>query len=165
LPARRFAPYRQSVGAELFLTVLYQPSGSSLAIVRTRRVGVLRRQPIFDADNGLTRVVGDPLQHRILHVRAAQHPAAAVEMQINPARLRRCDHPQGDFVAVLARDGQISRPARHHRGRERAFAAPARGPESLGADDPPLRLVGQQLDHLNIQFRRFGIDRRFAEQS
>ena len=126
---------------------------------------MFRRQPIFDADNGLTRIVGDPLQHRILHVRAAQHPAAAVEMQINPARLRWCDYPQGNFVAVLAGDRQSSRPARHHRGRERAFAAPARGAEGLGADDPPVRLVGQQLDHLSIQFRRSGIYRRFAEQN
>ena len=126
---------------------------------------MFRRQPIFDADNGLTRIVGDPLQHRILHVRAAQHPAAAVEMQINPARLRWCDYPQGNFVAVLAGDRQSSRPARHHRGREWAFAAPARGTESLGTDDPSVRLVGQQLDHLSIQFGRFGIDRRFAEQS
>jgi len=86
-------------------------------------------------------------------------------MQINPARLRRCDYPQGNFVAVLAGDRQSSRPARHHRGRERAFAAPARGAEGLGADDPPVRLVGQQLDHLSIQFRRFGVYRRFAEQS
>ena len=31
--------------------------------------------------------------------------------------------------------------------------------------DPPVRLVGQQLDHLGVQFRRFGIYRRFAEQS
>jgi hypothetical protein len=54
----------------------YQPSGSSLAIVRTRWIGVFRRQPIFDADDGLTRIVGDPLQHLILYVRADKHPAA-----------------------------------------------------------------------------------------
>ncbi len=93
-----------------------------------------------------------------------EHPAAAVEMQINSARLRRCDHAQGDFVAVLAGDRQGSRPARHHRGRERPFAAPPRGPHGLGADDPPLRLAGQQLDHLRVQFRRLGVDRRVAEQ-
>src|SRR6202040_1716227 len=68
MPTRRLAAYRQSLGAELPLAVLYQPGGSSLAIVRTRWIRVFRRQPVFDSDNSLTRIVGDPLQHRILHV-------------------------------------------------------------------------------------------------
>ena len=50
----------QSVGAELLLAVLHQPCGS-----RTRQVGVFRCQPIFHADNGLTRVVSDPLLNAI----------------------------------------------------------------------------------------------------
>jgi len=79
--------------------------------------------------------------------------------------LRRCDHPQRELVAVLSGDGQGSRPARHHRSRERPLAAPARRPEGLGADEPPIRLARQQLDHLGVQFCRFGIYRRFAEQT
>jgi hypothetical protein len=62
---------------------------------------VLRRKPIFDGDNGLTRVIDDPLQHRILHIRTAEHPAATMKMQIYPAWLRRCDYPQRDLVAVV----------------------------------------------------------------
>ena len=37
-------------------------------------------------DDRLTGVVGDPFEHRVLHVGAAEHPAATVEMQINAAR-------------------------------------------------------------------------------
>ena len=49
---------------------------------------MLRRQAVFDGDDRLAGIVGDPLQHRVLHVGAAEHPAAAVEMQIDAARLR-----------------------------------------------------------------------------
>lgn len=34
----------------------------------------------------------------------------------------------------------------------------------LGADDSPLRLAGQLLDHLRVQFRRLGVDRRVTKQ-
>src|SRR5260370_7124408 len=42
--------------------------------------GVFRCQPIFHADNGLTRVVGDPLQHRIL-----PHGGPRVRIRLPPA--------------------------------------------------------------------------------
>ena len=57
----------------------------------------LAPQLILDRDNGLAGVVGDPFQHRILHIRTAQHPSAAVQVQINATHLPRsgcrCDHP------------------------------------------------------------------------
>src|SRR3984893_3085021 len=87
---------------------------------------MLRCQAILDGDNGLSCVVGDPLQHRILQVRAAKYPTATMEMQIYPARLRRCDYAQGDLVAVLAGDGHGSRPFREHGGGERTVAPPTR---------------------------------------
>ena len=65
----------QSVGAELLLAVLHQPCGS-----RTRHVEVFRCQPIFHADNGLTRVVSDPLQHRIL-----PHGGPRIRIHLPPA--------------------------------------------------------------------------------
>jgi hypothetical protein len=79
--ARGFAADCQRVGAELLPAVLHQPKRRSFTIVGTRRVGMFGCQTVFHGDNGLTRVVGDPLQQRILQVGAAQHPAAAMEMQ------------------------------------------------------------------------------------
>jgi hypothetical protein len=58
-----------------------------------------------------------------------------------------------------------SRPAGHHRGREQPFAAAPRGAGGLGPDNPPIPLVGEQLDNLSIQSRRFSIYRCFVEQS
>jgi hypothetical protein len=39
---------------------------------------MFRCQPILDRDDSLAGIVGDPFQHRVLQVGAAQHPAAAV---------------------------------------------------------------------------------------
>jgi len=80
MTASRLAADRQNVGAELLLAVLHQPGGSSLAIVRARGIRMFRCQTIFRGDDGLTRVVGDSFQHRILHVSTAKYPAAAMEM-------------------------------------------------------------------------------------
>ena len=124
---------------------------------------MLRCQTIFDGDNGLTCVVGDPLQHRILHVCAAKYPTATMEMQIYPARLRRCDYAQGDLVAVLAGDGHGSRPFGEHGGGERTVTPPTRCPGRLSTNDPSFRLAGQQLNHLRVQVRSVGVDRRIVE--
>jgi len=39
-----------------------------------------------------------------------------------------------------------------------------RGACMLRAHDPPLRLAGQLLGNLRVQFRCIGVDRRVAEQ-
>jgi hypothetical protein len=82
----RLAADRQHLGAELSLAVFDEPSRGRLAIIGTRRIRIFRGQPVFRSDNRLPGVVGDPFQHRILHIGAAEHPAAAVQMQVNPAR-------------------------------------------------------------------------------
>ena len=140
-PPADFTSDRQNVGTKLFLGVPQQPDRGSFAIIRTRRVGMFRCQAIFDGDNGLTRVVGDPLQHRILHVRAAKYPAATMQMQINSPRLRRCDYAQGDLVALLP-DGHGSRPIREHGRGKRTLAPPTRCPRLLSTHNPPFRLAG-----------------------
>jgi hypothetical protein len=45
---------------------------------------VLRCQAIFDGDNGLACIVGNPLQHWILHIGTTKHPAAAEKVQVDP---------------------------------------------------------------------------------
>ena len=107
MAAGRFAADRQCVGAELGFRMARQPHRGRFAIVRTRRVGVLWRQPVFHADHRQAGVVGDPLQHRVLHVGGAEHPAAAVDVQIDAARMVRGDDTQRDLVAVLAGDCRV----------------------------------------------------------
>src|ERR1700730_3706979 len=103
---------------------------------------MLRCQAILDGDNGLSCVVGDPLQHRILQVRAAKYPAATMQMQINSPRLRRCDYAQGDFIPLLSSDGNGSRPIREHGRGKRTLAPPTRCPRLLSTYNPPFRLAG-----------------------
>jgi hypothetical protein len=88
-----------------FLPFFTSQAAGKLTMIGARRM--LGRQTIFDGDDGLTRIVDDPFQHRILHVGAPEHPAAAVEMQINPARPVRGDRSQRDFVTVLADDRSV----------------------------------------------------------
>jgi hypothetical protein len=103
---------------------------------------MFRCQAILDGDNGLTCVVGDPFQHRILHVRPAKYPAATMQMEINSPRLPRCHYVQGDLVALLAGDGNSSRPIREHGRWKRTLASPTRCPRLLSTYNPPFRLAG-----------------------
>ena len=75
---------------------------AALAIVRTRRVWMFRRKPVFDADNGLAGVVGDPLKHRILQVGAPEHPAAAVETIPSAAYTGSRGRGPGSLTLLLA---------------------------------------------------------------
>src|ERR1700726_3830491 len=142
MPTCGFAAEGQGFGAEFLLAGFDEPGGGCLAIVWTRRIGMFRCQAIFDGDNGLSCVVGDPFQHPILHVRTAKYPAATMQMQINPARLRRCDYAQGDLVALFPGDGNGSRPIRENRCGKRTLAPPTRCPRLLSTYNPPFRLAG-----------------------
>jgi hypothetical protein len=84
---RNLCPALFTVGAKdaLLDDTLFM-RGGRFAIIRPCRVRMFRCQAIFDGDNGLARIVGDPLQHRILHVGATKRPTAAVEMQVDPPR-------------------------------------------------------------------------------
>lgn len=103
----RFASDRQHVGPEFPDGILHHPDRGGFAIVRPGWVGMLRRQAILHADDRETGVVGDPLQHRILQVGRAQHPASAMEVQIDPARRVRRDDPKRN--PVPARAGDLNR--------------------------------------------------------
>src|SRR5262249_54280459 len=80
MSAGRLAADSQDIAAKLLFAVLYEPGGSGLAIIRSGRIRMFGRQSIFGGNDGLTRVVGDPFKHRVLHVGAAEYPTAAVEM-------------------------------------------------------------------------------------
>ena len=113
-----------AIDPETFLAVLNEPGSCRFAIVRSCWVRMFRCQPIFDGDDSLPCVVGDPLQHRILHVGAAKHPAATMEMQVDPPRgVRWHNNAQGNLVSVVARNGDGSRPIREHGCGERPLAA------------------------------------------
>jgi hypothetical protein len=152
------------LGAKFPTAVFYQPERSGFAIVRTVGIGVLWREPILDRDHRLSGVIGDPLQHRALHVGAAEYPSAAMQVQIDATWAFRPDYSQRDEVTILAIDGDAAGPRRYDRGRKRPFAAPSHHPHCFGAGDPPLRLAFQQLDHLCVLPRRLRIDRRVRKQ-
>ena len=92
MPTRGLTADRENVGTELLLAVLHQPGGSGFTIIGACWVRVFGCQTILHSDHGLARIVSNPFEHRILHICAAENPAATVKVQINPARLCRCDH-------------------------------------------------------------------------
>ena len=81
------------------VTVLEQPERGRLAVVRGRRVRMLGRKPVVDADDrqsGCRRELGEV---RILQIGAADRPAAAVEVQVRATRLRRFEHTERDLTS------------------------------------------------------------------
>src|ERR1700732_5216357 len=48
-------------------------------------------------------------------------------------------------------------------GGERTVTPPLRCPLRLRTNDPSFRLTGQQLNHLRVQVRSVGVDRRIVE--
>ena len=78
--------------------------GGGLAVVPGGRIGVLRRQAVFDADGGETGIVGDAFQHGVVLVGRAHHQAAAMERHIGAAGIVRGDDPQRDPSAAASVD-------------------------------------------------------------
>lgn len=77
--AGAFAADGERFAAEI-ADVVADPKRRRFAIIRAGRVGVLRRQAIFDADRGQPSIVGDDFKQAILLIRRAKHVAAAVQM-------------------------------------------------------------------------------------
>ena len=76
IEALRFQP-----GVFIDGVILFQPGEGGLAIVGSRRIGVLGRQPVVDAHDCETMLLGEHLVGRIRHLGAAENPAAAMEMK------------------------------------------------------------------------------------
>ena len=93
---------------------------------------MLRRQAIVDADHREARRVGGGLEARILQIGRAEHPAAAVEVQVDALRLALgLDDPQRDLAAA-ARDVLPARLGQEHGRREDVAALTPLAPRHLG---------------------------------
>ena len=95
--AGRVAADREVTGVVegLLARVSKQPQRCGLAVIRGRRIGVLGREPVLDADNRQACLPSEPFQAEVLHVAAAEGPATAVNMEEGAPRRRvRPDDPQ-----------------------------------------------------------------------
>jgi hypothetical protein len=72
----------QAVGAKLGRCCPGEPQCCSLTIIRARRIRVLRRQTVIDAQHGEVVSAGDALEANVVAVVRAEHPAAAVDVEV-----------------------------------------------------------------------------------
>ena len=107
--------------AEMLLALARDPQRRRLAIIGRGRIGIFRRQPVFDRHAAKAGDIGDALEQRIVLIRCADRPAATVNVKIEAARVLRRDDAQlhrtggpGDRHRLGAR--------RFRRGRKRADA-------------------------------------------
>ena len=146
--ARRFAPDRHQFRSKAVRRVPVQPKSGSLAVVGAGRIGVLGRQAVVGGDHDETGGIGQPFQHRVMVMGAAQHPSPAVDVK---------EHPPGLAGRGYDPETERSGPSLH---------SPGIGP--LGVDQRPehrpsllSRLTGHVGPHLidlgemgGIQFQR-----------
>ena len=78
--------------------VLEQPERSRLAVVGACGIRMLGREPVVDADRRQPGRLRELPEVRVLHVGAADRPAAAVEVQVRASRLGRLEHAQRDLA-------------------------------------------------------------------
>ena len=146
--AGAFAADGERVGAELALRVLDQPDGGGFAVVVGRRVGMFGREPVADGDDGLLgRLRAGPELH-VLRVVAADHPAAAVDVEVDPAHGFGHEDADGD-LAGRPGDGPLPRDVvEPRRGRAEHAALRKRVAQLLRLHlVPGLALRGCGLDH------------------
>src|SRR2546427_9539375 len=98
--AGRLAPDGEHFGAELLSAVFDEPERRGFAVVGPRRVWMLGGETIFDAHAGDSRVVHNSLEQRILLIRPAEHPPAAMNVEIHSPRPLGRDDPQTDRPAL-----------------------------------------------------------------
>src|SRR5213596_1885021 len=119
MSAGRLAADDEHFGAELLPAVLDQPERRGFAVVGPGRVRMLGGETIVDAHAGDSRVVHNSLEQGILLIRPAEHPSAAVNVEIHAPRPLGRDDPQtdrpaltGNFDTACARrlDGPGKRP-------------------------------------------------------
>ena len=156
MAARRLAADGERVGAEFRFRVLRQPDGGGLAIVRPCGIRIFRREAIFDADAGKSRIVRNALQHGVLLVGGAERPAATMNVEIDALGARfRGDDAELHLVA-FAVDLDFAGARRFRREGEGALASCALIADGLNADIPPLRHVLHGSDDEIVDALRFG---------
>ena len=143
--AGRVAADRQSS-----FVVLEQPESSGLAVVGRRGIGMLGRQPVVDADRRQPGRLRHLPEMRVLHVGAADRPAAAVEVQVCAPRLGRLEHAQRDLAARPV-DGDGARLLEVDRRGQRAAACALRLPRHSRRQLVDFRHRRDQLLELQVE--------------
>ena len=87
---------------------------------------MLRREAVVDARDGEAGLLGEEREAHILEIGCAERPAAAVQMQVDAARLVRREHAHAHAVGV-----EPARLGEEHRRREDAAPLVARAPRRL----------------------------------
>ena len=118
----------------------HDPQRRRLAIVGCGRIGIFRREPVFRRHGGEAYDVGDAFEQRIVLVRRADGPAAAVDVKIQPARILRRD------------DAQLHRPRRPGDRQRLGARRFRRSRKCANACD------AARADFLDRQTRRLGIE-------
>src|SRR5215208_3194602 len=80
--------------AEALGALTYDPERSRLAVVRASRIGQFRPEAILHRHAGESGAIRDAFQQRIILIRRANRPAAAMDMKIQAARIVRRDDAQ-----------------------------------------------------------------------
>ena len=92
--------------AEALDALTHHPECGGLAVVRPGRIGMLRREPVLHRDAGDVGAVRDALEQRIVQLRRAERPSAAMDMEEDAARRFRRDDAQVDRSGpAVDRDG------------------------------------------------------------
>src|SRR3546814_9365962 len=79
-------PDRDVCGTKLRHRCCEHPQGGSFTVVGSGRIGIFRCQPVVDTYTGQLRAIRDRFEPRILEIRAAHEPAAAMEMEVDALR-------------------------------------------------------------------------------
>src|SRR5262249_38240130 len=93
-----FTPDEQSIAAELPLGVLDQPARGGLPVVGPGGEWVSRSQTVLDADRRQVRRGRQQLEQRVLLVRAAQPPTAAVQVEVDAGDALGNEYPQPNLA-------------------------------------------------------------------
>ncbi len=88
------AAYEKTIGAELRHGVTCQPQRRTLAVIQRRGERVLGGEAVVDAEHGEPRGTGEVPQPLVLPIGRAEHPAAAMHMQVYALDHSRDQDPQ-----------------------------------------------------------------------
>jgi hypothetical protein len=137
--------------------VAQEPQRRVLAVVARRRIRVLGRQAVVDADRAQSRGVGKLDEQRVLEVRRAQGPSAAVDVHVRAhGGLLGGDDPQPDR-ARPALDREVPRALGVQPRRREDAAALQALPASLLDRHRVRRRVGGELAlELGVERPRLG---------
>nr|POE78477.1 hypothetical protein CFP56_60709 [Quercus suber] len=110
MSAGGIAAHESQRGAEALLGVIDQPFADVEAVLIASWVRMLGGESVPDRDNGLDRLVGEVLEHRVLVGFGLQDPPSTVDMVEDGLGccIRGLEHAARDLTARISRrDGDI----------------------------------------------------------